>query len=255
MNPKLTIDVIKFELARSLTLGRSSLWLILVLFPIGIVSALRLNQVPTDSVERWGVTLYYLIPEVITLLGLLLWATPVISTEVESQTWVYLAMRRSGRFDVLLGKYFTAVTWTLTAAILSTTVCTVLMGEAGGLRLWLVMIALSGLSSLVHASLYVLIGTVFYRRTMVSAVFYTLVVEYGLSFVPAVANKFTINYRLRGLLSNWMDWNLARSEAESVFGSEATLTHLAVLFLMTTIFFGISLVRISHSEFPTQQEG
>lgn len=255
MNPMLTLDVVKFELARSMTFGRTAIWFVLVLFPVVLISVLRLNDVPLEPVEPWGIMLYFLVPEVISLLGLLLWATPVISTEIEGQTWIYLAMRQSGRTYVLLGKYITAVLWTLSAAILSTTGCIAVMGSAGGLRLWGVMFALSVLSCFAHASLYVLIGSIFFRRTMVTAVFYTVAIEYGLSFVPAVANKLTINYRLRGLLSNWMDWEEARSNAENVFGSEPSSVHLVVLAIMTIVLLGAAIIRIGRGEFPTQQEG
>ncbi len=255
MNPILTFDVVKFELARSLTMGRSAIWFLLVLFPVSLMVVLRINDVPLDPVEPWGIMLYFLVPEVISLLGLLLWATPAISTEIEGQTWIYLAMRQSGRSYVLLGKYITAVVWTLSAALASTTVCISIMGSAGGFRLWTVMCALSALSCLAHASLYVLIGSIFFRRTLVTAVFYTVAIEYGLSFVPAVANKLTINYRLRGLLSNWMDWEQARSAAENVFGSEPTWVHLSVLAVMTVVLLAIAIIRIARGEFPTQQEG
>jgi ABC-type transport system involved in multi-copper enzyme maturation permease subunit len=254
MNPLLVLDVVRFELRRSWTLGRGAIWITLVVFPIALVSALRVLT-SVDRTEQWGIMLYFLIPEVICLLGLLLWATPAISTEVEGQTWIYLAMRRSGRTMVLLGKYMTAVLWTLSAAILSTTVCVIVMGPAGGFRLWSVMCLLSVLSCFAHASLYVAIGTIFFRRTMVTAVFYTLVIEYGLSFVPAVANKLTINYRLRGLLADWMNWDEARSAAENVFGNEPASTHLLVLAALTLTLLGVAMYRVGHTEFPTQQEG
>ena len=254
MNPLLGLDVMRFELIRSLTVGRSAIWIVLVLFPVALISALRVIA-PINRVEPWGVMLYFLVPEVICLLGLLLWATPAISTEVEGQTWIYLAMRRSGRTLVLLGKYMTAVLWTLSAAIVSTSVCVIIMGPAGGFRLWGVMCLLATLSCFAHAALYLLIGVIFFRRTMVTAVFYTLTFEYGLSLVPAVANKLTINYRLRGLLADWMNWEEARSAAENVFGSEPASTHLLVLAAMTVALLGAALLRIGRAEFPTQQEG
>lgn len=252
---RIILSVVRFELSRSLTIGRIAIWLLLVLFPVALVTTLRLSGVPQNPVEAWGIMLYFLVPEVVCLLGLLLWATPVVSTEIEGQTWSYLALRPSGRREVILGKYLTAVVWALSATLASVTLCVALMGEAGGIRLWVVMCLLCVLSAVTHASLYLLIGLLFYRRTIVTAVFYTGAVEYGLSFIPAVANKLTINYRLRGLLSNWMDWEEARSAAESVFGSEPTLVHLSVLLIMTAVLLAASLAKVSVSEYPTQQEG
>lgn len=253
MNPMLVLDVIRFELSRSMTVGRSAIWFVLVMFPIALISVLRMT-VDSTKEEPWGFMLYFLIPEVTCLLGLLLWATPAVSTEIEGQTFIYLAMRQSGRTMVLIGKYMTAVLWSLSAAIVSTSVCVLIMGPIGSLRLWAVMCALSVLSCFTHASLYVLIGSIFFRRTMVTAVFYTLVFEYGLSLVPAVANKLTVNYRLRGLLADWMQWEDVRSAAENVFGTEPAATHVLVLVAMSMTLLWCALIRVAQAEYPTQQD-
>lgn len=247
--------VVKFELSRSMTWGRISLWLVLVAFPVALVAALRLLGMPLRLVEEWGTILYFLVPEVVCLLALLLWATPVVSTEIEGQTWGYLAMRPAGRSVVIIGKYVTALIWAFSAAMVSLSICVPLMGPVGGFKLWLVMSALCFLSVIAHGALYLLIGVVFHRRTIVTAVFYTGAIEYGLSLVPALANKFTINYRLRGLLSNWMGWEQARSVSESALGSDSTTMHITVLLVMASTLLVITLVRVRRSEFPTQQVG
>ncbi len=250
----LPLDVMWFELRRSLTIGRLAMWVVLVAFPVALIATLRVVT-ETTAIEPIGITLYFLVPEVTCLLGLLLWATPAISTEIEGQTWVYLVLRRSGRRTVLLGKYLTAVLWTLAAAWLAIGLSMLFLGPAASLQLLWVMLVLATLSCLAHAALFVLIGVIFYRRTMASAVMYTMAVEYGLSFVPAVVNKFTINYRLRGLLAHWMDWEMARTRAENVFGSEPPGTHLLVLLAITITFLGIAFYRVERTEYPTQQEG
>lgn len=252
MNPMLTLDVVKFELARSMTFGRGAIWMILVLFPVSLVAALRFLGGPSEP-EVWSGILYGLVAEVTCLLGLLLWATPVISTEIEGQTWIYLAMRQSGRSYVVVGKYITAVLWTLSAAIVSTTLCALIMGSVGGFKVWLVIIALAALSCIAHASLYVLIGALFLRRTMVTAVFYTLLIEYGLSAVPAVANKLTVNYRLRSLYRNWFDTDVLMGVP--ALEGEATWVHLSVLGLLSVAMLAVAIVRIRRGQFPTQQEG
>ncbi|TWU42107.1 hypothetical protein [Novipirellula artificiosorum] len=254
MRASLPLDVMWFELRRSFSAGRLAMWLVLVAFPIAIIATLR-TFVPMDPIERWGITLYFLVPEVACLLGLLLWATPAVSTELEGQTWIYLTMRRSGRTMVVFGKYLTAVMWSVSAAIVSITVCSLILSPSGGFRMWAVMSTLSVLSCFSHAALYVLIGVLFYKRTMVTAVFYTIVIEYGVSYIPALVNKLTINYRLRGLLADWMSWDQARSRAESVLGAESPLTHLIVLFVMTILFLAVAIFLANRTEFPTQQEG
>ena len=256
MNPKLVLDVVRFELRRSLSIGRITIWTILVLFPVALVATVRLfGENREDNPETWGLILYFLIPEVVCLLGLLLWATPAVSTEVEGQTWIYLAMRRSGRNLVLVGKYATAVLWSCSAAWAAATGCTLLLGSTGGFKLWLVICVLSFLSCLAHAALYLIIGTIFFRRTMVTAVFYTLTVEYGLAFVPAMANRLTVNYRLRGLLAEWMDWETARTVTENLGGQESAWLHIVVLLTISAGLVMASVLRLTWTELPTQQEG
>ncbi len=251
-------DVMRFELRRSLTPARIAMWLILVAFPVALIARLHAlmpesGMPPEMQIMPLGATLYLLVPEVTCLLGLLLWATPAISTEIEGQTWVYLALRQSGRRVVLLGKYLTAVVWTLSAAWVAIALSLLIIGVEW--RMWWVMGALAMLSCVAHGALYVLIGVIFFRRTMATAVLYTLTVEYGVSFVPALINKFTINYRLRGLLAQWMNWEEMRSSAENVFGTEPAGTHLLALAAITITMLGISLYRVNRAEYPTQQEG
>ncbi len=254
------LDVMRFELRRSLTGGRIAMWLVLVAFPVALIWQLH-SLVPPNELEsetatlRLGATLYLLVPEVTCLLGLLLWATPAISTEIEGQTWIYLALRTSGRRMVLTGKYLTSVLWTLSAAWTAIALSMWIIGSESGWRMWWVMGTLSLLSCISHAALYVTIGVIFFRRTMATAVLYTLMVEYGASFIPALINKFTINYRLRGLLAQWMDWDEMRSQAENVFGTEPAETHLLVLAAITMTLMGVSYYWVDRTEYPIQQEG
>lgn len=254
MNPFLIFDVMRFELSRSMTAGRIAIWLVLVAFPVGLISLLKLIS-GFDQPEVWGFTVYFLVPEVVCMLGLLLWATPVVATEIEGQTWIYLAMRQSGRTTVLLGKYMTSIVWTFAAAVAGITLSMMILIPDDVVFVWAVMCALAGLSCFAHAAIYLLIGVVFHSRTMVTAVVYTLVIEYGLSFVPAVANKLTVNYRLRGLLVEWMDWETVKIQARVVFGDEPASTHLFAIGTFTAICLTAAVIRLSTAEYPTQQDG
>ena len=254
MDFSIVLDVMQFELKRSLTKGRILIWCALVAFPVALLTLVERNN-PTARVEEWGFLLYVLVPEMVCLLGLLLWATPSISTEIEGQTWIYLAMRSSGRSLVLVGKYLTAVVWSLSAALASISLCMFVVDAIGGAQLWTVLSLLAALSCFAHAAIFVLIGVLFPKRAMVTAVFYTLAIEYGVSLVPALANKLTVNYRLRGLLANWMEWDDVRSQAELVFGNEANWVHLLVLFAITSTILFAAIFWLRRAEYPTQQDG
>ncbi len=112
--------VLQFELLRTLTLPRMLWWAVLTLFPVFITTLIcisPLNQ-PLPP-EPWGLFLFAVIPMLVTMLGTLLWATPVVSEELERKSWVYLAVRPDGSSAVLIGKYLATVVWVLPAARLA----------------------------------------------------------------------------------------------------------------------------------------
>ncbi len=85
--------VFLFEWHRSLSVGRILTWLVLLLVPVALMGAvlfLTRSEIPSTFLY---VATYILVPQVICMLGLLLWATPAIHSELEAKTWVYLAMR------------------------------------------------------------------------------------------------------------------------------------------------------------------
>lgn len=289
------LAVFRFELRRTLTLSRIAVWLLLVLFPVFVVSVLKhyehdwprklrprppavepiqrqavgerlastdlltlaeaaaealgatdhlaaahrrgavaagRREPPADVVGRWWAAVFFgLIPEVTTLFGLLLWVPPLVHAELEGRTWLYLAVRPRGRVSVLLGKYLTAIAWTLLAGWTSVTICAAIARPDNVIRLWATMMALTSLASVCYGALYALFGVALHRRAMVLAVGYTLVFEFLVSLIPAVINKLTVQYRLRNLLFAWMDWReLVPKEAEAIFlGMEPAWVHLLVL--------------------------
>ena len=120
------LSVFAFEYRRSLTYGRLATWLILVLVPVILMGAVKLattqieggefSRRNPEAQEFIATTLFYffsyiLIPQVACMLGLLLWATPSIHSELEGNTWIYLTMRPNGKQAVLFGKYLVAVFW------------------------------------------------------------------------------------------------------------------------------------------------
>ena len=70
-----------------------------------------------------------------------------------------------------------------------------------------------------------------------------------------MVNRLTINYRLRGLLADWMDWTTARTVTESIGGQEAAWVHVTVLLTTSVTLLAASMLRLTWTELPTQQEG
>ena len=63
------------------------------------------------------------------------------------------------------------------------------------------------LSSICYSSLFCLLGTIMYKRPMIIAIIYTLIVEVIISFLPVVANGLTLNFYLRSIMSELWVWN------------------------------------------------
>src|SRR5690606_17070951 len=101
-----------------------------------------------------------------------------------------------------------------------------------------------------YAALYVLIGVLFSARATVVAVIYTLLFEGVLSTIPATINKFTVCYRLRSLLSEWVDLVEVRTTVDELFGHEPAWQHLLCLATFTLVALGIALTVVRYKEFP-----
>jgi hypothetical protein len=209
---------------------------------------------PPHYMDRlWGVVFFGLIPEVITLFGLLLWVPSLVHAELEGRTWIYLAVRPRGRVSVLLGKYLTAITWTALAGWTSTTVCVLIARPDAAWRLWGTTVALVALACVAYGAIYSLIGVWLHRRAMVIAVAYTLIFEFLVSFIPAVINKFTVQYRLRSLLFTWMDWwHLMPSGTTTLFmGKERAWVHILILCSIVVGILVLAVQVIQRREYAT----
>ena len=205
------ISVLRFEAARTRTTPRLFVWVMLVMFPVVMVGLLSYES-QRDPIpdEVWGAILYGLIPQVVCLLGLLLWVSPIVNSELEGRTWIYLAVRPGGKTAMMLGKYLNGVGWTGSAALCGLTLA-LLVGRpdvADATWLYVVLAGLIVLSCLAYGSVYALLGAIFPRRAMVVSVGYMLIFEVLVSNIPAVVNQFTVQFRLFNVLLRAMDWSL-----------------------------------------------
>lgn len=203
--------VFHFELRRSLTLPRMGAWIALALFPPSIVMLMFVGFGPDTA--GYGFALSMLIPAVVCMLGQLLWASPLVNSELEGKTWIYLAARPQGRGSVFLGKFLTAVTWTALSALGALTLCVIVSG-ANSMpislgRLWIVFAVLILLACFSYGALFALIGVLFQRRAMVICVGYCVMVEFVIpNLLPAntVLTEFTVTFHVRNLMIAWMGW-------------------------------------------------
>ncbi len=235
--------VFRFEWKRSFTVPRMAWWVLLTAFPPALLGLIRLTTGVTTGPmpgrpEVAPIVVFALCPGVVCMMGVFLWATPAITSELEGRSWVYLAVRPHGALCVLIGKYLVAVTWTLPPGLIASTLSLVILAPEGLAHLVWVESGLVVLSCLAYAAVFTLIGVLFPKRTMVFGVFYALFFEVILSMIPAVVNTVTVQFRLRCLLVRWMDWDVGlinnNPAFQAYFGEESDWWHLGVLLAMTT---------------------
>ncbi|MEM7312358.1 MAG: hypothetical protein AAF497_04320 [Planctomycetota bacterium] len=256
------LTVFEFELRRAMAPTRMAWWCVLAFFPVALV--ILLLSIPGSRSELpsevWATFLFAMIPMLVSMLGTFLWTAPAISTELERQSWVYLAIRPHGRVAVLLGKYAAAVAWVLPAAITGATVSVFLLwvfgsqvAESGSvMKTWLTICRLSMLSIPAYAALFLALGTLFTKRAMVICVAYTLIFELVISFVPALMNKLTIQFRLRALYLKWLGIDVSqfsRAAPIDLVGSASASQHVMILIFYTLVMLAIAVTLILQRDY------
>jgi len=257
------IGVFRQELIRTLTFGRIATWLSMSLFPpilIGIATwqiHSSVNRID-DSEYQLGfvILLFLLIPQVLTVLGMLLWATPIVHSELEAQTWVYAVVRPGARRGVLLGKYCVAVLWTFSSACLAISISIPITGIANPFWTWEVMCFLNLISAIAYAALFLTIGTLVQKRAMVTAFLYAFFIEAILSTLPATINQLTVSFRLRSILFQALDFKESQvAELARFFDTGTSVpVHLLCLATLVATCMSLSLWRVQAAQFVWQSE-
>lgn len=252
--------VFRFEWKRSLTTARIAWWLALAGFTPALVLLLRFTLSAPAEGGFWTGFLYVMIPCVVSMMGVFLWATPAVATELENRSWIYLAVRPQGSAAIVIGKFLVAISWTVLAAWLGLALAMLVIRPENMLRVAAVLTILSLLSCISYAAIYSLIGVLFPRRGMVIAVAYSLLVEVLLAFIPAVINRLTLQLRLRSLLVNWMKWDVdfgafggegGLDLSRLIYNESTPWHHLAVLAGVTVGALWLAIQVLRWREFTT----
>ena len=248
-----------FECRRSITVLRVTFLVGLALFPVAIVSLMQYQNAHLDrDGVRIAVILFVLIPELVCLMTLLLWAAPAIHCEVESRTWSYLAIRPAGRASILLGKYLNTVLWATCCAWISVSLCYLAVPfGTQPLRLWAVIMGLIPLSAVVYGALFSLFAVLFLRRAMVMAVGYTALLEIVVALIPAKINQLSVQFHLRCLLAKWMhlaEQRQFREIVEMAFSTLPPWQHLLILAALAASLLTAAVLVLRHRQLVTADE-
>jgi hypothetical protein len=255
------VGVVAYELRRSITPWRIALWGFMIAIPValtGTVAYLLRGSLSSEPNVQMAFAwmLYVLMPQAITMLGMLLWATPIVNSELESQSWIYSIVRPGGRQAMLLGKYVIAVLWTSSCGAVASTLAVPMLNLAAPLYTWLALVALCILSSIAHGALFAFIGVMFQRRAMVLAFTYTILVEVVLGWIPAVINKFTVAFRLRSLYFQWLELPMVDflENPEMLASQTPSWIHILCLLLGSALLLAIAAWWVERAQYRWQSE-
>lgn len=253
--------VIAYEFRRSITPWRIALWGFMIAIPVSLtvtVAYLLRGALSADPNVQMAFAwmLYVLMPQAITMLGMLLWATPIVNSELESQSWIYSIVRPGGRQAMLLGKYVIAVLWTSSCGAVASTLAVPMLNLAAPFYNWLALVALCILSSIAHGALFAFIGVMFQRRAMVLAFTYTVLVEVVLGWIPAVINKFTVAFRLRSLYFQWLELPMVDflENPEMIASQTSSWIHISCLLMGSAVLLAVAAWRVERAQYRWQSE-
>jgi len=255
--------VFLFEWKQSLTVPRMAWWLVLAGFPVFIIGLIRFTiefgggSMELTPREFWIWFLFALCPMLVSMLGTMLWVTPVISAELERRSWVYLSVRPNGGTAMLLGKYLAAVTWVIPPVLVGLAIAIPLSKASDGWQIWWGMTRLVCLSTPAFAAVYLVLGTVMPRRGLVLAVAYSLIFELVICFVPAVISKLTVHLHLMALVMRWCELELPpwmREGAGKLIGNSPPWEHVAILLMYPPILLAVSVAILRAGEFSSAAE-
>lgn len=247
-----TLAAARFELRRGFNPGRLAILAALASFPPCMMMLLVwvIGADLTDFQSRSAaLVFYYTIPGVVCLLGMLQWATPAIHSELEGRTWNYIAVRPAGAGSVLIGKYLAAVGWTVSAAMIALTLSLAVAQPRDLTRVWLVFAGLSFFSATAYGALFLFLGVLFLKRAVFIAVIYVAIMEVLVSLVPAAVNQLTIQYRLRGVMHQWLAIDDLGDVLKYIFADTPAWIHLTVLAVATVVLLTASLWVVRRRQF------
>ncbi len=117
--------VLEFELRKSRTWKRMLVWGGVAMFPAVIIFLMLFAAESMaragDALPRagWVTAVFVMACEMVVILNALLWVAPIVQTELEGKTWLYIVTRPYGRFCLVLGKLLNGLVWTLGAGLLA----------------------------------------------------------------------------------------------------------------------------------------
>ena len=257
-----------FELRRSMSAQRISVSAGLALFPPMMLSLLIVGAKISNSKGTLSESSEFMavfLTALVLLLGLLLWATPNVYSELEGKSWLFVASRPSGRSSIFLGKFMASVLVSIIICFLSISLCVLVIHHNNAtvkpVQLWLAMNFVYFLATLIYAALFSLIGVLFVRRAMVVGAGFLIGFDVFLASLPgALINRFTVRHHLQEIGIATMGWFFpapagSLKEYRVMYGPPwPTWVHVTLILVATLVLLAIGTKVINSREYVTSDQ-
>lgn len=234
--------------------------MVLLLLPTLFTLLARRYSPHFDAGESEEVFVFYMIPQALLPLTLLVFASGIVQDEVEEQTLTYLLIRPLPRWAIYLVK-LAAVVAVSAAVVTFGTLVVLLAIHWGSPDLWggilpdraLRIVGLFSLAALAYGSLFGCLSLLV-RRSMSLGIAYILVFEGVFANIDFVVRKATVMYYVRVLADRWLglsveSWSLDMTTAPTGRGALLTLLIAsAVASALAAIVFTIREFRLKTPE-------
>ena len=197
-------------------------------FPILLSSAFTPSRELGESVSA-AIFLFLIYPQTTCGLLALLYGSSILCSELDGKTITYLFTRPIPKWKIFVAKILAIIGFLTGPTLASFVVSWVVIGSPGGFRFVFGFALAIAFSIAVCTSIFFLISVFFRKRPMVVGVIYGMV-EFALSFIPALISTMTATYFLRSIVACVFNLHLRREEVERLVG--AASVPVAVLTLL-----------------------
>ncbi len=246
-----------FRLTLRQMLGGKKVWLLAVFLclPILLLGAILAAdgfagaEEAKDREAAFSIFLYMLYPQVLCILASLIYGASLLAGEMEDKTLVYLFSRSQPRWKILFGKYLATALVLGVMIAGSMSISFLMAGSPVGARLWYALLATVFAACFAYTALFALLGIALPRRSMTVGLIYAVLVEFLLSFVPALINQATVSYYLRSMAFHIADVALPE-EVVYIIGNASAPHSVTALFVIPLGALLLSSFMIHRREWP-----
>jgi ABC-type transport system involved in multi-copper enzyme maturation permease subunit len=258
--------LVRLQLRQMLGGKRKFLGILILLLPILLTFAIRAAGGPGvrgASVDAQRIQEAFYLVFLFSMFALfanvllsLLYATSLVSQELEAKTLTYLFSRPLPKWKILTGQYLATASVVAVGSCAAAALAWIVSGFPEGTRGLLAVLVPCAVGAFAYGALFCLIGLLAPRKSIPVGFVYAIAVEGFCSWIPAAINQATINHHLRALAYRLSGLTLPRElrEVEELIINESVPRALFAVVLLAALCLAVSSWIISQRQFVVNEQ-